>query len=170
MRSVPAWWQPAPALRWSTVAAIVLVLFFMGVYDDTVFGWLNGAWQKVFAVFGLQVPWQGGFHYRVTRKPLLSVSTYAAFYLILCLVMLRLLLPTRAQWRLSLRLYAGVLTAYVLLVALGKLAGNAIWAYRLSRHLLDFVISPLSVGALLVLFKAGFGPTEVGVNQPTTAE
>jgi hypothetical protein len=49
--------------------------------------------------------------------------------------------------------------AYVAIVLLGKLAGDAVWAYRLSRHLIDFVVSPLPVAGLLVLFRSGLGPT-----------
>jgi hypothetical protein len=56
------------------------------------------------------------------------------------------------------RLYAGTLAVYVALVLLGKSLGHAEWAFRLSRQLLDFVISPLPVAGLYVLFRAGFGP------------
>ena len=38
-----------------------------------------------------------------------------------------------------------------------KLAGNAQWAYRLSRQILDFVMSPLPVAGLYVLLRVGVG-------------
>jgi hypothetical protein len=72
--------------------------------------------------------------------------------------LLRLLLPAPAQWHLVLRLYAGVLVVYVAIVLLGKLSHDAVWAYKLSRQILDFVISPIPVAGLYVLMRAGFGP------------
>ncbi|MFC6221756.1 hypothetical protein ACFP2F_00765 [Hymenobacter artigasi] len=44
------------------------------------------------------------------------------------------------------------------IVLANKLAGNAVWAYRLSRQILDFVVSPLPVAGLYVVFRVGLGP------------
>jgi hypothetical protein len=43
------------------------------------------------------------------------------------------------------------------MVVLNKFTGNAAWAYRLSRQLLDFIVSPIPVAGLYVLMRAGFG-------------
>ena len=56
-----------------------------------------------------------------------------------------------------LRLYAGALAVYVAIVLAAKLAGDVAWAYRLSRQILGFVMSPLPVAGLYVLLRAGFG-------------
>jgi hypothetical protein len=103
---------------------------------------------------------QAGINGGITKRFLPAVGTYAALYLSICLLLLHLLLATRAHWRLTVQLYAGALAIYVALVLLGRFAGDAPWAYRLARHLLDFVVSPLPVAALYVLFQAGFGPQE----------
>ena len=112
--------------------------------------------------------WARRLHRRVTRRPLIQVMSYAGVYVGLCLLLFRLLLRTRAQWRLTLRLYAGVVAAYLVIAVGGKLAGDAIWAYRLSRHLIDFVVSPLPVAGLLVLFGAGFGPRDETGSSPVS--
>ena len=157
------WYRPPVAVRWAVGLGLVLALLLLGVYDETLFTHFAALWQKALAAAHLSNQadeLQHGIHRRVTRRPLLAVASYAAVYVSLCLLLLRVLLRTRAQWRLVLRLYAGVVVAYVLIAGAGKLAGDAIWAYRLSRHLIDFVVSPVPVAGLLVLFKAGYGPSE----------
>lgn len=157
----PATAKPRRWGRWALVGTLVLLLFMAGVYDEQIFAFLGAGWQKLLGALGLSQQadaLQQGVHSRVTRRPLLAVATYALLYIGTCLLLLRLLLPDPLQWRLSLRLYAGVLAAYVLLLALGKLAGDAVWAYRLSRHLIDFLAGPLPVAGLLVLFRSGLGP------------
>ena len=52
---------------------------------------------------------------------------------------------------------AGTLAVYVAIVLAIKLAGDVAWAYRLSRQILDFVMSPLPVAGLYVLLWTSFG-------------
>ena len=151
--------------RWVLVAALVLVLFVVGVYDDAVFAVLTSALQKLLAAVGLYQPAaaaQQNVDANVTHRYVPAGMAYAGLYVGLCLAVLRLLLPAPAQWRLVLHLYAGTIAAYVLLVLLGRAAGNVVWVYRLARHLLDFIVSPLPVAGLYVLFRAGFGPALPG--------
>lgn len=148
-------------VRWALVGALVAALFLLGTYDEEVHVFLTAFWQRLLTAAGLHervAAMQQGVSGGVTKRLLPAVATYAALYLGACLLLLRLLLPTRAQWHLALRLYALALASYVLMVVLTKVAGNVEWAYRLSRHLLDFIVSPLPVAALYVLFRAGFGP------------
>ena len=143
------------------VALLVGLLLLGGVYDEYVFAFLTPIWQKTLSAVGLDrqaAALQQGINQNVTQRSLLAAATYAALYVGICLLILRLVLRNRQQWRLTLRLYAGVVAAYVLLVVVGKLAGDAFWAYKLSRHLVDFLASPIPVAGLTVLFKAGFGP------------
>ena len=146
--------------RWLPVAGLLLALLLLGVYNDQVLAALTAGWQQVLAALGLAHAanaMQHGIDAGITKRLLPAVATYAALYLSICLLLLHQVLAP-AQWQLAWRLYAGALAAYVFIAVVGKLAGNAQWAYRLSRHLLDFVVSPLPVAGLYVLFRAGFGP------------
>ena len=156
----PAPRRPAGPGRWLATGGLVLTLLLLGVYSDPVLNVLTTLWEHVLAALGLAkvaASVQHGIDAGVTRRLLPAVATYAVLYLGSCLLLLRQLL-TPAQWQLAWRLYAGALAAYAGIAIAGKLAGNAEWAYRLSRHLLDFVVSPLPVAGLYVLFRAGFGP------------
>ena len=142
------------------MGTLVAALLLLGVYDEAVLAFLTRLWQQALALGGLRQSaeaLQQGINGGITKRFLPAVATYALLYLGVCLLLLRVLLPA-GHWRLALRIYAGLLVAYAALVFLGKLAGDAVWAYRLGRHLLDFVVSPLPVAALYVLFRAGFGP------------
>ena len=138
------------------------MLLLIGVYDEPILQALTSFWQKLLAGAGLKGyadSLQQGINGGITKRLLPAVGTYAVLYLSTCLLLLRLLLPSAGHWRLVLLFYAGTLFTYVAIVVLNKLTGNADWAYRLSRQLLDFVISPLPVAGLVVLFKSGLGAT-----------
>lgn len=156
----PRGWAPRRPGHWALVGALIGVLLLVGVYDEPIFAFLTARWQQVLAAVGLgrqAEALQQGINGGITKRLLPAVATYAAVYLSLCLLLLRRLL-TAPEWRLALRLYAGTLVVYVGMVLLNKLFGEARWAYQLSRQVLDFVVSPLPVGILYVLFRAGFGP------------
>jgi hypothetical protein len=150
-------------LHWLQVGLLLGALLLIGVYSDAILAAIASFWQHALAAVGLSRvadAMQQGINGGIAKRPLPAVATYAVLYLSICLLLLRLvLLP--AQWRLAWRLYAGALLVYVAITLLGKLAGNVQWAYRLSRQLLDFIISPLPVAGLYVLFRAGFGPQPV---------
>ena len=153
--------QPFRLGYWLLVGTLVVWLLLIGVYDETVLTFFTALWQKALAALGLsqQVEaLQQGVDRAITKRLLPAVATYAALYLASCLFLLYLLLPSPAHWRLVLRLYASALAVFVALACLGKVVGDAPWAYRLSRQILDFVVSPLPVAGLYVLFRAGFGP------------
>lgn len=152
--------RPPPVIRWLLVGILVAALLLLGTYNDQVLALLTAGWLRGLAAVGLDRPaaaLQQGINGGITKRLLPAVATYAAVYLGISLLLLRLLLPTPAQWRLALRLYAGALGAYAALVLLGKLAGDVTWIYQLSRQILDFVVSPLPVGGLYVLLRAGLG-------------
>ncbi len=154
--------HPARAARRALVAALIIALLLLGFYEPSILTFLTARWQAVLAAAGLRQQaeaLQHGINGGIVKRFLPALVTYAGLYLGICLLLLRLLLPTPAHWHLALRLYAGTLAAYVALVVLGKLAGDATWVYQLSRPLLDFLVSPLPVAGLYILFRAGFGPT-----------
>ena len=145
-------------VQWVLVGGLIALLLLLGVYDDPILLFFTAMWQKLLMAAGLRQQaeaLQQGINGGILKRFLPAVATYAALYLSICLLLLRLLLPTLAQWRLALWLYAGTLAVYVLLVLLGKLAGDATWAYRLSRQILDFVVSPIPVAGLCVLLRSG---------------
>lgn len=107
---------------------------------------------------------QQGVNSGITKRFLPAVVTFAGLTIGTCLLLLRVLLqPTSAQWRLVLRLYGGALATYATIVLLNKVTGNTVWAYRLSRQLLDFIVSPLPVARLYLLLRmpASQQPAEV---------
>ena len=160
--------RPRRIGRWLLVGSLILTLFLLGFDDEPVFRFLTGLWLKGLSALGLRQQaevLQQGISGGITKRLLPAVATYAALYLSLCLLLLRLLLPTPMHWHLALRLYAGTLAMYVVITLLGRLMGNAPWAYRLSRQILDFIISPLPVSGLFVLLQVGFG-TRSSTNPP----
>ena len=146
--------------HWLLVGLLLFALLLIGTYSDAVLATIATMWQKGLAAAGLDrvaAAMQQGINGGITKRPLPAVATYAVLYLSICLLLLHLLLPP-AQWRLAWQLYAGALLVYVAITLVGKMAGDVQWAYRLSRQILDFIISPLPVAGLYVLFRAGLGP------------
>lgn len=146
------------------VGGLVALLLLIGVYDEPILQFLTSSWQKALTVLGLKESadsLQQGINGGITKRLLPAVATYALLYLSTCFLLLRLLLPDTGQWRLALSFYAGALAIYAAIVVFNKLTGSTEWAYRLSRQLLDFIISPLPVAGLVVLFKSGLGTAAV---------
>ena len=149
-----------PAVRWSSVGFLILALLLLGVFNNAVILFFTALWHQGLAVLGLsQVAGalQQDLGNNVSARFLPAAATYTVLYLSLCLLLLRLLL-TPAQWRLTVQLYAGSMVVFIGMMLLTKLAGGAEWTHRLSRDFLDFIVSPLPVAGLYVLFQTGFGP------------
>ena len=146
--------------RWLLIGILLFVLLLIGTYSDAMLTAITALWQKGLAAAGLgrvAAAMQQGINGGITKRPLPAVATYAVLYLSICLLLLHLLLSP-AQWRLAWQLYVGALLVYMAITLAGKLAGDIQWTYRLSRQILDFIMSPLPVAGLYVLFRAGFGP------------
>jgi hypothetical protein len=137
------------------------LLLLLGVFDEPILQALTFFWHKTLAAVGLHrqvAALQQEINGGITKRFLPAVISYTVLYLAACLLLLRVLLPTPTQWQLAWQLYAGALAGYGAIVLLNKLTGNAAWAYRLSRQLLDFIVSPLPVAGIYVLLRAGFRP------------
>ncbi|KAA9333491.1 hypothetical protein F0P96_11030 [Hymenobacter busanensis] len=159
---MPASLLPASAsrLRWMWVLVLVPFLFILGQCDIWVFELLTRGWQMVFEALGLQHfanQLQQGVSGQVTTRSLPAMLTYGLLYTGCCLLLLRLALGTGARMRMAVFIYAGVFVACILLIAVGKAAGDWAWSYRLGRRLIDFIISPLPV-VILVPLLWGYQP------------
>jgi hypothetical protein len=151
----PATLEPARG-RWVLAALLLLALLLLGFYKEQIAVFLTICWQHVLAALGLlqrTAAFQQGIDGNVVKRLLPAVATYAVMYLAVSLLLLRVLLPQ--QWGLVWRFYAAGLMVYAALVLVGKLGGDLLWAYRLSRQLLDFIMSPLPVAGLFVLLRSG---------------
>jgi len=155
-RSVPA--------RWAIIGLLAAGLLLLGTFDTPLLNRLTTGWQHVLAVLGGRGPieaLQQGVNGGITKRFLPAVATFAGLTIGTCLLLLRVLLqPTPAQWRLVLWFYAGALATYATIVLLNKVTGNSVWAYRLSRQLLDFVVSPLPVAGLYLLLRSAASPQQ----------
>ena len=148
---------------WLPVGLLLLALLLIGVYSDSVLTTVTTLWQKGLEAAGLgrvAAAMQQGINGGIAKRPFPAVATYGVLYLSICLLLLHQVLQP-AQWRLAWRLYVAALLVYIAITLGAKLAGNVQWAYRLSRQILDFIMSPLPVAGLYVLFRAGFGPQPV---------
>jgi hypothetical protein len=143
------------------LAALLLVLlFWVGTYDEPVFAWLSRAWQDLLGALGLDglaARLQQGTSGHVTKRSLPAVLTYSLAYTSICLVIIALLVPPRA-WRTALLVYGGVFAASAVLVLIGKAAGDVVWLYKLGRQLIDFIVSPLPMAALVPLLRWHYAP------------
>lgn len=151
-------------LRIVAVAGLVLLLFWLGTYDLVVFNALDVGWQKLLGAFNLTdqlAALQRGVSGQVTRRSLLTMLTYSLLYTGTCLLLVRLLLARGGQpMRQACLLYAAVFGACGLLLLGAKLAGDTLWAYRLGRRLIDFIVSPVPVIILVPLLRWSASPKE----------
>jgi hypothetical protein len=134
---------------------LVLVLFYFGIHSDTVLTIIDQLWQRLLGVLGVAGHGAGpqGISSLVTKRSLVSVGTYSVLYTGMCLLLLALALRHARRIRLAFLLYGAVFVACAALVLVGKLAGDAAWAYKLARRLIDFIVSPLPVIILVPLLR-----------------
>ncbi len=156
LRSAPL--VPMTLPRWGLAALLTGVLFWAGMETEAVFAALTQFWQVVFGALGLAGPlahWQQGTSQLVTTRSLPAVASYSLLYSAGCVLLLHVLLRSAARTRWVLQVYVGLFGLYALLMLIGKLGGNLAWAYRVARHLIDFLVSPLPVMLLLPLLWPG---------------
>lgn len=141
--------------RWVLAAGLALLLFWVGSESDAVFAALTRAWQAIFTAIGqghLLDRLQQGTSQQVTKRSLPAMLTYSVLYLAVCLLLLRLVLHNAHVWLLAARLYAGVIGLCAGLLLLGKLGGDVAICYHAARRLIDFLVSPVPVLILVLLF------------------
>lgn len=150
--------RPLTPARLGLAVALALVLFTVGMESDAIFAALTRGWQAVFSSVGLGntlARLQQGTSHLVTKRSLPAMGTYSLLYVGGCLLLLHVLLRDARRTRWAAQLYLGLLALYVLLLVGGRLGGNAEWAFKLSRRIIDFVVSPLPVMLLLPLLWPG---------------
>ncbi|GAB3830634.1 XrtX-associated membrane protein [Hymenobacter jeollabukensis] len=147
-------------VRLPLAALLAALLFWAGTYDVAVFAWLTAGWQRLLEAIGLSPlaqRIQQGISGDVTTRSLPAMLTYGLAYTSICLLILALLIPRRAM-RTAAGLYLGVFALSALLLLGGKAAGDVRWAYQLGRRLIDFIVSPLPVIALVPLLRWHYAP------------
>ncbi len=152
VRALPA--APMTPTRWILAALLAAVLFLAGMEVEAVFAALTQFWQVVFRGIGLAgvlARWQQGTSQLVTTRSLPAVASYSVLYAAVSVLLLHVLLRSATRTRWVAQVYLGLFGLYALLMLIGKLGGNLAWAYRVARHVIDFLISPLPVMLLLPL-------------------
>ncbi|GAB2964078.1 hypothetical protein GCM10027048_36750 [Hymenobacter coalescens] len=142
-------------LRLALAALLAGLLFWVGTYDEPVFAWLTDFWHQALRALGLD-SWaeriQRGTSGQITRRSVPAMLTYGLGYTSVCLLILGLLVPRRALLT-AFWIYGGIFALSALLLLGGKAAGDVAWAYKLGRQLIDFIVSPLPVAALVPLLR-----------------
>ncbi|GAA4498607.1 hypothetical protein GCM10023172_15910 [Hymenobacter ginsengisoli] len=149
---------PLTPARWLLAGGLALGLFLLGIESEAIFAALTRAWQVAFEGLGLGpalARWQQGTSHLVTTRSLPAVATYALLYVGLSLLLLHVLLRDGRRTRWAAQVYLGLLGLYVVLMLGGRLGGNPDWALKLSRRIIDFVVSPLPVMVLLPVLWPG---------------
>ena len=151
---------PAPAAapltpaRWALAGLLAAALFWLGAESEVIFGFLTRAWQAVFGVLGLGgvlAHWQQGTSQLTTTRSLPAVASYSLLYVAVSILLLHVLLRDARRTRWALQAYLGLLGLYALLLLAGRAGGNIPWTLKLSRRIIDFLVSPLPVMLLLPL-------------------
>ncbi|GAB3638695.1 hypothetical protein GCM10027422_42850 [Hymenobacter arcticus] len=153
---------PMTPARWTLAAGLASLLFIVGMESDAVFAALTRGWQALAELVGVSdtlARWQQGTSHLVTTRSLPAMGTYSLLYVGGCLLLLHVLLRNAQRTRWAAQLYLGLLALYVLLMVGGRLGGNAEWALKLSRRIIDFIVSPLPVMMLVPLLWPGYWGT-----------
>lgn len=150
--------RPLTPARWLLAGLLVLVIFAAGMESEAIFATLTRAWQRILELLGLGAVlarWQHGTSNLVTTRSLPAMATYSLAYVGLCLLLLHVLLRDSRRTRWAAQVYLGLLGLYVVLMLGGRLAGNLPWVLKLSRRIIDFVVSPLPAMILLPVLWPG---------------
>ncbi len=158
MASAP---QPTAARQsWLTTRSVaglsfILLLVVISILRDQILVLLNDVWANNILAAGpawlLKLPGAtpGAMPAGVSHLALPVGAAYTGFFIAASLLAMYLLLPSHG-WKTVWRCYMGLVAAYVLLLLAGR-AGAGQNAYRVSRMLLDFMVSLLPIAGFLVL-------------------
>jgi hypothetical protein len=146
-------------ISYRTILCIILgsCLLFAGIYSDQIFKILTELYQSIFLSIGLTAlaakP-QAGISDLITMRSLPAIATYSLGYVTISFLFLHFYLADSRKSKLSLYFYAGIFLICLFLIALGKVFPAFQEAYKLARHLIEFIISPFPVILLVATFKA----------------
>ena len=156
---------PAPAAtpltpaRRALAGLLAAALFWLGAESEVIFDFLTRAWRAVFGALGwggALAHWQQGTSHLTTTRSLPAVVSYSLLYVAVSVLLLHVLLRDARRTRWVAQAYLGLLGLSALLLLAGRVGGNLPWALRLSRRIIDFLVSPLPVMLLLPLLWPGF--------------
>lgn len=148
-------------LRYLLVVGLGLGLLLLGYYAPPLQDWLTTQWQRILSGLsgrsgGLGALLQTPLPSAMARRPLPVLLVYLSSYLVVALLLLRLLLPQPAAWRLAWRCYAGLLGIYGALLLLAWLGGRQLpWAFPLARLVVELLGTPIPVAVLFILLRYG---------------
>lgn len=144
--------------RAAALLGLILILFFLGIYTEHIYLFLDKVFLHVFTSLGLGSVLrqsQAEVSAQITMRSWPTMATYGLLYTGLSFLILHVYLNDWQKTKLCAAFYASFLLTCVLLIGLGKLVPEFKWAYMLCRRLIEMIVSPFPIVLLLAVF-AGF--------------
>src|SRR5690606_35008833 len=161
---------PDGLLRKALLFGLLTLLFFTGVFTDSIFRNLDVFYYAIAEILGMNRVVnnsQAGVSSLITMRSWPSMLTYGLLYTGLSFAFLHIYFNRRWKSMIAAGFYLLIFVACCFLIVTGKLLADATWAYKLARRLIEMVVSPLPVILLIAaLFRADYGKK----TKPETAE
>lgn len=146
-----------PTFRYLTLILLGLLIFLAGFYTESIFSLLTEFYNHAFTVLG----WKNAVTDTrkevsdlVTMRSFPAMVTYGMLYTLLSFLFLFFYFRDKQQTRLAGIFYMAIFFCCALLIFIGKLSPELAGAYKLSRRLIEFIVSPFPIVLLVATSKA----------------
>src|SRR5688572_8608894 len=137
---------------------LLLILFFTGVYTEKIYLLLDQFFYFLSTKAGFLSflnNSQAEVSSLITMRSWPTMITYGLGFTGLCFITLHVYFNDFRKTKITAAFYASIFIFCLSLIVLGKIVPDFTWAYKLSRRIIELVVSPFPVVLLIAVF-AGF--------------
>lgn len=142
----------SPLSRKVLLTFLFSLLFLAGVFTEQIYRAFDAFFNSVFAAFGMADDLkksQQEVSTQLTERNWLTMISYGVLYTALCFITLHIFLNNMRKTLIAALLYGLLFGLCATFIITGKIFPSLYWPFKLSRRIIEIIVSPLPVILLM---------------------